>query len=342
MRLQNIADTLSNLESNGVSCGLNELVRYRALARRLNLAPSSTMRSSMAGALTSKFKGRGMEFDEARHYQSGDDIRSIDWRVTARTGKTHTKLYREERERPVLVFVDLGPSMHFGTALLYKSVQALHAMSLISFSALARGDKIGAMLYTGMDDLEIKPKSTAKHAMAMLNQAVNVQQSCIQNLQKQSKRYETLDELENSRKNRSKFYLANPISQLAKIARPGSLVYVISDFSMFQEQNFSELGRLGRHCEIRPLRIYDPIELALPHSDLTEHVLVSDGINDKTLVLGDAHEAAEYAKQRSTWFSRLKISLRETGGHLRQISSAEPIENQFIATKQGMILGELA
>lgn len=338
----NISNVLSSLESNGVSCELNELVRYRAIARRVNLAPLSKRVNSMAGSLSSKVKGRGMEFDEARHYQIGDDIRSIDWRVTARTGKTHTKLYREERERPVLVFVDLGPSMHFGTALLYKSVQALHAMALISFCALARGDKIGAMLYTGSNDIDIKPKSTSKHAMAMLNQAVLTQQSCITKLQNQNQKFQSIHDLDTHKDLHKEFYLANPITQLAKVARPGSLVYVISDFAMFDERSFSELGRLSRHCEIRPLRIFDPIEEQLPYCDLTENVLVSDGFNEKTLILGDKNQAEQYEIQSKNWFAYLKSSIAQMDGNLRQISSAMPVEDQFIASKQGLILGELA
>ncbi len=338
----NISNILSALESNGVSCQLNELVRYRPIARRVNLAPLSKHINSMAGNLSSKVKGRGMEFDEARHYQIGDDIRSIDWRVTARTGKTHTKLYREERERPVLIFVDLGPSMHFGTALLYKSVQALHAMALISFGALARGDKIGAMLYTGSNELEIKPKSTSKHAMAMLNQAVLTQQACITKLQTQNQKFQTMQDLDSPKSLQKEFYLTNPIAQLAKVARPGSLVYVISDFSMFNEQSFSELGRLGRHCEIRPLRIFDPIEEQLPYSALTENVLVSDGFNEKTLILGDRSQAEQYEMQSKNWFDYLKNSIQQMNGELRQITSAKPVEEQFMASRQGLIIGELA
>ena len=94
--------------SNGVEVTHKELLEYRGRNALLDLSRNQQIKSHMAGTLLAKTKGRGMEFDEARHYQTGDDIRAIDWRVTARTGKVHTKIYREERERPVVMLVDLN------------------------------------------------------------------------------------------------------------------------------------------------------------------------------------------------------------------------------------------
>ena len=113
----------------------------------------------MSGGYLSRQKGRGMEFDEARHYLPGDDIRAIDWRVTARTGKTHTKIYREERERPVFILCDLTASMQFGSQLLLKSVQAAHIAALLSWAAAARGDKVGALIFNDGMHRECKPLS---------------------------------------------------------------------------------------------------------------------------------------------------------------------------------------
>lgn len=327
---------LNALLSNGVNCELDELVRYRPLARKLNLAPTGTIKSAMAGALSSRFKGRGMEFDEARHYQPGDDIRSIDWRVTARTGKTHTKLYREERERPVLVFVDLSASMHFGTQLLYKSVQALHAASLITFSALSRGDKIGCMAVSNTSDIERKPKSTAKHALSMLNQLVDMQKSTANTAFKDLKKNAdhtslTLPPLDASTHNMNK---------LAMLARPGTLVYVISDFSNFSSSAFSVLGKINRHCEVRPLRVFDPIEEALPNLNGMQDVLLSNGQQEQHIMLGDNIVHEQYKRKRNGVFTALKDELSSLGLPLRQISAAVPVEQQLNANKAGLILGE--
>lgn len=335
----NTQDLLATLLSNGVSCELSELVRYRALAGKLNLAPSGGVKSSMAGAITSRFKGRGMEFDEARHYQPGDDIRSIDWRVTARTGKTHTKLYREERERPVLIYVDLSASMHFGTQLLYKSVQALHAAALITFGALSRGDKIGCMAVSNNTDIERKPKATAKQALSMLNQLVDLQKSAITEAYvdtKQTKGNDARNSGVKTAANKSTHHM----NQLAMLARPGTLVYVISDFSGFCDSAFSVLGKINRHCEVRPLRIFDPIEEALPRVNTMQNVMLSDGEQEQHILLGDRKVNEQYKQIRSTVFNALKADLTSLGLPLRQISAALPIEQQLSASKSGLVLGE--
>lgn len=326
---------LSTLLSNGVSCQLTELVRYRALASKLNLAPNSSVKNNMAGALSSRFKGRGMEFDEARHYQPGDDIRSIDWRVTARTGKTHTKLYREERERPVLIYIDLTSSMHFGTQLLYKSVQALHAAALITFSALSRGDKVGCMAVSNNEDIERKPKSTAKHALSMLNQIVDLQQAAVHTPIKNSK-----NDIDKRVASSNQTSATQTMNQLSMLAKPGTLVYVISDFSTFTENAFTVLGKINRHCEVRPMRIYDPIEQALPKVSGIQDVLVTNGSDDQHILLGDKKLDQQYKQTREYLFAELKSQLSSFGLPLRQISAAFPIEQQLATSRSGLILGE--
>ena len=118
--------------TTGTSLGLTELLWYQRYTKVLDLTPQMAIQSKLAGTYLAKSKGRGMEFDEVRHYQNGDDVRTIDWRVTARTGKVHTKLFREEKERPVFILTDLSSSMHFGSSLLFKSVQAAHLADVVA------------------------------------------------------------------------------------------------------------------------------------------------------------------------------------------------------------------
>jgi len=322
-----VEDSLQKLLSDGVNISMPELIRYKGIARRLNLQPASAIRSSMAGAMSSKFKGRGMEFDEARHYQAGDDIRSIDWRVTARTGKTHTKLYREERERPVLIYIDLHASMHFGTQLLYKSVQALHSAALISFSALSRGDKIGCVAVNEQGDIELKPKATSKHVLGMLNQVMTMHNAHANQVSKEHREHDPIISSDAG------------LNKLAMLAKPGTLVYIISDFTHFQEKAFDIIGKMQRHCEIRPLQIFDPIEQALPNFKGLEHVLVSDGSQEQAITLGDKTLASDYQNTRQSWFTALANNMQRHNVHLRTISAASPIEDQLIASKRGLALG---
>lgn len=322
-----IESTLQKLLSDGVRVSMPELIRYKGIASRLNLQPASAVRSSMAGTLSSRIKGRGMEFDEARHYQPGDDIRSIDWRVTARTGKTHTKLFREERERPVLVYIDLHNSMHFGTQLLYKSVQAIHCAALISFSALSRGDKVGCVAIDEEQDIELKPKATSKHVLGMLNQIVNLQNKAVSNLSETRLSHER------------KLSREAGLNKLAMLAKPGTLVYLISDFTHFQSEAFDAIGKMQRHCEIRPLQIFDPIEFALPQIKGANHVQLTDGLNEQSINLGDSNLANQYQTARNHWFDGLSNSMAKHSIHLRTLSASSPLEDQLIASKRGLVLG---
>jgi uncharacterized protein (DUF58 family) len=122
------------------------LIALRGAGEGLSLK-ASRIAARQSGNYLSRFKGRGMEFDEARQYQPGDDVRTLDWRVTARTGKPHTKLFREERERAVLAWVDMRPTMFFATRGAFKSVIAARAAALIAWSTNQQGDRLGSLVF---------------------------------------------------------------------------------------------------------------------------------------------------------------------------------------------------
>ena len=125
------ADSLNRSIDDAIIPSLESLLRLRAEARSLGLSQRN-MAAHQAGGYRSAFRGRGIDFEEVRVYQPGDDIRIMDWRVTARTGEPHTKVYREERERPVLFLVDQGASMMFGTQVAFKSVIAARIAALLA------------------------------------------------------------------------------------------------------------------------------------------------------------------------------------------------------------------
>ena len=120
---------------NGITCTPEELLELRHVARTLSIGGRTRAYSIMAGSTLSKFRGRGMDYAESRIYTPGDDVRNIDWRVTARTGKTHTKLYVEERDRPVMTLIDFSPSLYFGTKEAFKSVMAARLAATTDFNA---------------------------------------------------------------------------------------------------------------------------------------------------------------------------------------------------------------
>lgn len=193
------------------------------------------------GGYMSPFKGRGMEFDETRVYQPGDDVRSIDWRVTARSTQTHTKIYREEKERPVFISVDYRQTMQFATRGVFKSVQAAKLAALLAWAAHNQGDRIGGQLFNDQSCMELKPKNGRHAVLSLLNLLVNP--------------------LTSSDKNNS---LSTVLARLVNHARPGSLIYLISDFRGLDKTAERHLAKLIRHCELVLVHIYDPLEEALP------------------------------------------------------------------------------
>ena len=129
----------------GIQASLSELLEMRAPAQGLRGTPPRNARAPVVGPHRSAYRGRGIEFDEVRAYQPGDDKRNIDWRVTARTGCVYSKVFHEERERPVWLLVDLGASMRFGSRSRFKSVAAARAAALIAWVSHLQGDRVGAV-----------------------------------------------------------------------------------------------------------------------------------------------------------------------------------------------------
>jgi len=225
-----------------ISISLKTLINLAGPAANLRAQPVS-IRAMQSGGYVSRFKGRGMEFDETRLYQPGDDIRSIDWRVTARTGKTYTKLFREERERPVFISVDDRAAMHFATRGVFKSVQAAKLAGLLAWKAQHHGDKMGGQILSDVGCRELKPQNGRHAVLRFLNALIQPEKS--------------VDE-RNS--------LEHAWSRLSQHVKPGSLVYIISDFRGVDSKAENHLARLAQHCDVKLIFIVDPLERSLPDS----------------------------------------------------------------------------
>ena len=253
--------TLSLTPDERIQIQFNNLIRLSANARQINL-DHSTIKSKQSGGYLSSAKGRGMEFDETRLYQPGDDIRSIDWRVTARTGKPHTKLFREERERPVFLSVDLRDSMFFATRGVFKSVQAAHLTALLAWAALRQGDRIGGQVFTNNTQREIKPQNGRQAVLRLFHELVRAEQE--HSIQKPTHPQP----------------LALTIMRLCRHVKPGSLVYLISDFRGLDASCEPHLSQLSKHCDVVLIKVSDPLESTLPKNG---HYRFTDGITDITV-----------------------------------------------------------
>lgn len=304
---------LRKLQTDGVSVTVSSLLRYQQLSTLLNLAPKRTPQARLAGTYLTKHKGRGMEFDEARHYQPGDDIRAIDWRVTARTGKTHTKVYREERERPVFILCDMSASMRFGTQLLLKSVQAAHMAALISWAAAGRGDKVGALIFADDYHRECKPLSRKRAVLGLCHELINAHAH-----------------LPAPDAERPDAAFTDACARLRRLARPGSLVYLLSDFDALTDTARPHLTHLGQHCEVHAVHITDPLDQSLPDVSLVQPVSVTDGHARQTWLLGDKKQQSMYQAWRSERLSSADSLLRQAGATLHTISAGKPLDDQLL------------
>lgn len=233
--------------SNGVQPNREELIGLRLLARDLPLNPWQSVQTASAGNHRSAFRGRGMDYVESRGYQSGDDIRNMDWRVTARSGRAHVKVYQEERERPVVVMADFGPGMFFATEGAFKSVIVTRAAAFIAWAAVQNGDRVGALLYNGRHH-ELRPTSGQRGALHLIRALVTAA--------------DPVNVANDNQHSNSRFNDA--LTRLRRVARPGSLVYLFSDFYHLDSDSKRHLQMLRRHNDVVACQILDRLERQAP------------------------------------------------------------------------------
>ncbi len=298
---------LSNLPfSDGVTLNLKELLSYQAKAALVRRPSKGRNQRMLSGPYISNVKGRGMEFDEVRHYQPGDDIRSIDWRVTARTGKTHTKLFKEEKERPVLILLDQGNSMRFGSKLLFKSVQGAHLAAYLCWQAKHRNDRVGGLVFNQEQHVELKPSARAKGVMQFLHATVELGDSTFA--------------VEHTAPT-----LSRHLQRITRLAHTGCQIHLISDFSLLDAEGEKQLNLMNRHNQVTAWQITDPMEQVLPSSASLTNVLVRTTKGQGYL----NRSGSDYQKKAQTRQSILAGKFTRQGIPLLQLSSDKPLFEQL-------------
>lgn len=281
-------------DASPISVSQAGLIRLNGPARGIAL-DVLRVNSLQTGAYVSHFRGRGMEFDESRPYQPGDDPRSIDWRVTARSTTAYTKLFREERERPVLVVVDLRSNMHFATRGCFKSVNASRAAALIAWAAHHRGDRLGGLIFGDTSHRELKPRLGRRAALRFVHQLAE---------HKDWANHGTVAGAEP---------LTQAMASLRRVARPGSLVVVISDFIGFDRAAQSYLSSVARHNEVLAVFMNDPIERQLPPPGRYRIVSPTDELSIDTYAAAARrdyeHEFAERSHELEAFCHRYGVHL---------------------------------
>ncbi len=249
-----MTDSALPLNANGVTLSLNELIAYKQQSIPW-MPPAGNVWSSLSGRHQSRRLGKGMDFSEVRQYQAGDDVRSIDWRVTARTGKPHTKLFSEEKQSPVLVYIDFRKSMRFGSSLLLKSVQASHLAAMLCWVAVKQGDRVGAVINTGQKLIDLKPTGGNRGALKLIQQLVEQHNSLFTGA-------ESKDVITNE----------EALQTLCQLCPKGSDLVLISDFLDISNAHSVWLHQLSQHNRVKMAHISDPLELGQTDYRGTEKV----------------------------------------------------------------------
>ena len=276
-----------------------DLIGLRACVQPLRPAAAPRARSVPAGAHGSRLHGRGVDYRESRHYQPGDDIRNMDWRITARAGRPHVKVFDEERERPVVVLVDLGPRMFFASRGVFKSVLAARLAALIGWSAVAHGDRIGALLCGGQSGgvhSELAPAGGRRGQMRLIR-------ALVAHGDPSAMVAPALGE------DPAAAALSEALVRLRRVAKPGSRVFLLSDFAGLDAALAPHLARLAEHSELSALQIVDPLELAPPPPG---RYPVSDGSALRVLDLRSRAARSRYQAHFGARDERLRAL---TAGH---------------------------
>jgi uncharacterized protein (DUF58 family) len=248
--------------------------------RFLEITTRKAVTATFAGRYTSAFKGRGMEFDEVREYQSGDDIRSIDWNVSARTGRLHTKRYVEERELTILLLVDLSASGSFGSGERSKSEVAAEICALLAFTAIRSNDRVGLILFTDRVEKVIAPRKGSRHVLRLIRDILAFTPS------------------------RTPTSLSTGLQALSAVLKRRAVVFLVSDF---QDRGYEALLKTaGRSHDLIAVLLADPRELRLPDVGLIEledaetgeRVLLDSGSPEVRRAWGEAGRQAREALSR--------------------------------------------
>ena len=290
-----------------VHASSDELVRCHLQARDLRLDSRQSARSAITGVHASRFRGRGMDYQESRVYQPGDDIRSMDWRVTARSGHAHVKLYQEERERPVVVMIDLGPGMFFATRGAFKSVIAARAAALIGWAAIQNGDRIGALLFNGGHH-EIRPLGGQRGVLRLIRELVTAT--------------DPGQAMAGHAENNETSHLNEALLRLRRVARPGSLVFILSDFYAINEDTRRHLQDLRQHNDIVACQIVDALELEPPAAG---RYAISDGVHTGLLDTRSAARRAAYTEYFASHHRAVRDLMRQCAVHLHRIATTDDV-----------------
>jgi uncharacterized protein (DUF58 family) len=294
----------------GVYIDLDDLIALEHRGRQVSFLPHQPVHSLLSGRFASRMRGRGLNFEEIRDYRAGDDVRSIDWKVTARLQKPHVRVFNEERDRQALLVVDQRLSMFFGSRFAMKSVTAAEAAAIGAWRVLGVGDRVGAIVFNDRDLVEFKARRSRATVLQILtaiaarNQALGVGRGIAA----------------------APAMLNAALEQATRRALHDASVIVISDFDGVDDATRRMIGAISQHNDVVALLVHDPLQSDLPAS---ASMTVTDGELQINLEVGrgSVRKSIEQATQ-----DRLKGAFawtRELGIPVLPLSAAEQTAPQL-------------
>jgi len=310
-----IAKTLSELSSKTkfkrkavLRVSLNNLIQQKQNIRKRSLSESSS-NCSVSGNYKSKAKGRGIELEEIRPYNFSDDIRDIDWRVTARKENVYTKIYNQEKDIDVYVLLDFSASMMFGSMRQLKSVAASKVLACIAWQANANSDRFGAIVNDGMDCFSFKSNNSVNSILSVFNKLVKISNRKVDN-----------KEFEN------KIEFIKTLDIAKSVIKSGSIVYIVSDFMNFDDNTKKYISYIAKSNNVNLINIYDDIERQSPKSNqYRAHI----GDEDITFDTSSKSFKTEYKNHFEAKMSDIHSFCNKFRCKYHEVNNNTPIEEQL-------------
>ncbi len=289
-------------ETDGIYVQSKSLSSWILQSPRFKIRPNAKSLAMAGGQYLSKLRGRGVDFSEVRLYQAGDDIRSIDWRVTARTSKPHTKLYEEERERPVVLVVDQSPNLFFGSQYVFKSFLAARLSALIGYHAVRQGDRLGSLLFNHERILDLPARRGQQSWQVFCRHLTEFNHHLTpKTIQQKALPWQKI------------------ISHLQHSIRPGTLVILISDFSEHFAEAGASLSRLKKHNDVIAIHVSDPMEKALP----AQFARYTDGQETLSVNGHDKGFRSKFKENHEAYMNQVTKVCKKNAVPLIQMSTAD-------------------
>lgn len=288
---------------------LNRLIELKAYVTNTRLLPKCIAWNALSGQHQSRLRGRGLSFEELRAYQIGDDIRTLDWKVSNRTKKPHVRVYSEERERNVVLLADQRSHMFFGSQVNMKSVTAAEIAALSMWRVLSNKDRIGALVFNDQHIKQVRPQRRRNTAMQILHHVLSMNHQL-------SARPSTQNSAQ----------LNYVLAEAERLCGHDYLVLLISDMDGYDEQSLKRIKRISAHNDVIVSLIVDPLEQSLPdYPDL----VVSDGELQIQVNSNEPTLKSQFSKEFSRRVSALETQLRQYRIAVQSINTVEPIQSQI-------------